>query len=167
MAQFDVFALSSEFEGSPLALIEAMWWSRPIVATSVGGIPEMIADGESGLLVPPKSPERLADAILRLLGDATLRARLGTARARARGRGAQLRALRRGLGGSLQRALRARAADAPIGDAPGVRRRQSREERSTPAALRSGRDCGRRSAILPTDFAVTRLTHGRSSGCTA
>ena len=53
MAQFDVFALSSEFEGSPLALIEAMWWSRPIVATSVGGIPEMIVDGESGLLVRP------------------------------------------------------------------------------------------------------------------
>jgi glycosyltransferase involved in cell wall biosynthesis len=81
MAQFDVFALSSAFEGSPLALIEAMWWSRPIVATSVGGIPEMIVDGESGLLVPPRSPRALGDAIARMLGDAGLRAALG-ARAR-------------------------------------------------------------------------------------
>jgi glycosyltransferase involved in cell wall biosynthesis len=77
MAQFDVFALSSEFEGSPLALIEAMWWSRPIVATSVGGIPDMIADGESGLLVPPRAPRALGDAISRLLGDSGLRAALG------------------------------------------------------------------------------------------
>jgi glycosyltransferase involved in cell wall biosynthesis len=54
-----------------------MWWGRPIVATSVGGIPEMIVDGESGLLVPPGSPQALAGAIARLLGDSGLRAALG------------------------------------------------------------------------------------------
>ena len=87
MAQFDVFALSSDFEGSPLALIEAMWWSRPVVATRVGGVPDMIVDGESGLLVAPGSPAELAAAITRLLGDADVRAELGeqaAARARAR-----------------------------------------------------------------------------------
>jgi glycosyltransferase involved in cell wall biosynthesis len=85
MAQFDVFALSSDFEGSPLALIEAMWWSRPVVATRVGGVPDMIVDGESGLLVAPGSPSELAGAITRLLGDVDLRAELGAqAAARAR-----------------------------------------------------------------------------------
>ena len=79
MAEFDVFALSSDFEGTPLALIEAMWASKPVVVTSVGGMPEMIAGGESGLLVPPRSPDALAEAITRLLGDAALRARLGAA----------------------------------------------------------------------------------------
>ena len=77
LAEFDVFALSSDFEGTPLALIEAMWASRAVVVTSVGGMPEMIVDGESGLLVPPGSPDALAEAITHLLGDAALRARLG------------------------------------------------------------------------------------------
>jgi glycosyltransferase involved in cell wall biosynthesis len=85
MAQFDVFALSSDFEGSPLALIEAMWWSRAVVATRVGGMPEMIVEGESGLLVEPGSPAELAGAIVRLLGDEDLRAALG-ARAAERAR---------------------------------------------------------------------------------
>jgi glycosyltransferase involved in cell wall biosynthesis len=77
LAEFDVFALSSDFEGTPLALIEAMWASKAVVVTRVGGMPEMIVDGESGLLVAPGSPEALAEAIERLLGDAALRARLG------------------------------------------------------------------------------------------
>jgi glycosyltransferase involved in cell wall biosynthesis len=77
IAQFDVFALSSDFEGTPLALIEAMWASRAVVVTRVGGMPEMVVDEESGLLVPPGSPDALAGALARLLGDASLRARLG------------------------------------------------------------------------------------------
>jgi glycosyltransferase involved in cell wall biosynthesis len=81
--QFDVFALSSVFEGTPLAVIEAMWKGRAIVATRVGGVPDMIVDGECGLLVPPDSPQALADAIARLLGNADLRGELG-ARARER-----------------------------------------------------------------------------------
>jgi glycosyltransferase involved in cell wall biosynthesis len=76
--QVDVFALSSAYEGTPLALIEAMWKGRAIVATRVGGVPDMIVDGVSGLLVAPGSPPALADAIGRLLADASLRAELGT-----------------------------------------------------------------------------------------
>jgi glycosyltransferase involved in cell wall biosynthesis len=77
VADFDVFALSSDFEGTPLALIEAMWAGKAVVVTSVGGMPEMIVDGESGLLVPPQSPEALAAAVERLFADPALRARLG------------------------------------------------------------------------------------------
>jgi glycosyltransferase involved in cell wall biosynthesis len=53
--------------------------ARPVIGTAVGGIPEMIEDGVTGLLVPPADPVALAAALQRLLGDGTLRARLGTA----------------------------------------------------------------------------------------
>jgi glycosyltransferase involved in cell wall biosynthesis len=80
----DVFVLPSLSEGLPLALLEAMANGKPIVATRVGGVPEVIADGESGLLVRPGSPDDLAAAVLRLLADRGLAARLGqTARERA------------------------------------------------------------------------------------
>jgi glycosyltransferase involved in cell wall biosynthesis len=52
---------------------------RPVVATAVGGLPEAIRNGESGLLVPPADPHALRAAIERLLGDSELRARLGRA----------------------------------------------------------------------------------------
>jgi glycosyltransferase involved in cell wall biosynthesis len=80
---FDVFALSSRYEGLPIALLEAMASGVPPVATSVGGIPEVIADGRDGLLVPPGDPAALAAALDKLLADAGLRADLG-GRARAR-----------------------------------------------------------------------------------
>lgn len=65
------------------ATLEAMAHGRPVVGTHVGGIPEMVVHQETGLLVPPRNPERLADALLRLLSDADLRTRLGqSARAR-------------------------------------------------------------------------------------
>jgi glycosyltransferase involved in cell wall biosynthesis len=67
----------------PLALLEAMALARPIVATAVGGIPEMLVDGESGGLVPPGDVERLATAIADLAVDPAARARIGAA-ARAR-----------------------------------------------------------------------------------
>jgi glycosyltransferase involved in cell wall biosynthesis len=57
--------------------------ARPVIGGNVGGIPEMVVDGETGLLVPPKSPRELAAAIDRLLADPALAQRLGTA-ARAR-----------------------------------------------------------------------------------
>ena len=56
---------------------------RPIVATAVGGIPEVIQDGVNGLLVPPEDPTALAEAVVRLLSDPELRARLGGAAAAA------------------------------------------------------------------------------------
>jgi glycosyltransferase involved in cell wall biosynthesis len=63
----DVFVLSSLSEGAPIALLEAMSAQRPIVATAVGGIPALLANGECGLLVPPGDVEAMAQAILELL----------------------------------------------------------------------------------------------------
>ena len=83
VAAFDVFALSSTHEGLPIALIEAMTLGRPVVATRVGGIPEVVTDGAQGVLVPPRDPEALADGLLRVLGDPQLRAGMAAA-ARAR-----------------------------------------------------------------------------------
>ena len=77
-AAIDVFVLPSVWEGLSLALIEAMGSARPIVATSVGGNPEVIEDGRTGLVVPPEEPSLLADAIHQLLADADLRMALGS-----------------------------------------------------------------------------------------
>jgi glycosyltransferase involved in cell wall biosynthesis len=75
----DVAVLSSRREGSPLAMLEYMAGGAPIVATAVGGVPELIEDGEHGLLVPPGDPAALSAAIERLLDDRSLAARLGAA----------------------------------------------------------------------------------------
>ncbi len=86
-AATDLFILPSRWEGLSLALIEAMGAGRPIVATAVGGNPEVITHGQTGLLVPPDGPAGLADGIESLLVGTELRAALGsqaaiTARAR-------------------------------------------------------------------------------------
>jgi len=78
-AMADVFVLPSLSEGSPNALLEAMACSLPIVATRVGGVPEIATDGTTALLVPPRQPLALAGAIVRLLDDAALGAELGAA----------------------------------------------------------------------------------------
>src|SRR5207249_324511 len=62
----DVFALPSLSEGIPMALLEAMALERPVVASAVGGIPEIVTDRATGLLVPPRGPRPLADACLTL-----------------------------------------------------------------------------------------------------
>jgi glycosyltransferase involved in cell wall biosynthesis len=72
----DVFALPSLSEGSPNVLLEAMAANLPIVATAVGGVPEMVASNESALLVPPNDPPLLAAAIARMLTDKDLAQRL-------------------------------------------------------------------------------------------
>ncbi len=77
MAGFDVFTLSSDVEGLPVSLMEAKALGLPAVVTAVGGVPEMVADGEDGLLVPRRDPARLADALATLVADDELRARLG------------------------------------------------------------------------------------------
>ena len=69
IAAMDVFVVSSLFEPFGQVLLEAMVCSRPIVASNVGGIPEVVEHEISGLLVPPRDPERLAQAILALLTD--------------------------------------------------------------------------------------------------
>jgi len=76
-ADLDIVALSSLNEGTPVSLIEAMAAGRATVATDVGGVPDVVEDGVTGLLVPAKQPKALAEAILRLLGDDALRASLG------------------------------------------------------------------------------------------
>jgi glycosyltransferase involved in cell wall biosynthesis len=76
-AAFDVFALSSTYEGLPIALIEAMALGRPAVVTGVGGTPEVVEDGAQGVVVPPRDPGALAGGLLRLLGDTGLRAKMG------------------------------------------------------------------------------------------
>ncbi len=72
--QLDIFVLSSIVEGLPISLLEAQALGVPAVATSAGGIPEVITHGENGLLVPPRDAESLASAILVLLQNEKLRA---------------------------------------------------------------------------------------------
>ena len=74
----DIFTLPSIYEGNPMTIIEAMGTGLPIVASRVGGIPDMISDGESGLLVEPE-PQSICTDLTRLVGDAALRQRLGLA----------------------------------------------------------------------------------------
>jgi glycosyltransferase involved in cell wall biosynthesis len=76
MAAFDAFILASRWEGMPVALMEACALSLPIVATSVGGIPEMFRAGRDALLVQPGDPEALAAAVVTLAADTELLASL-------------------------------------------------------------------------------------------
>ncbi len=76
----DLFVLATAgWEGLPLTLLEAMAAGLPAVASRVGGIPEALAEGETGLIVPPGDPEALAEAMGRMLSDVTLSRRMGQA----------------------------------------------------------------------------------------
>ena len=75
----DLFVLSSLWEGLPYVLLEAMAFGLPVVATAVDGIPEAVAAGETGLLVPPADPEALAEALARLLAAPSARSAMGAA----------------------------------------------------------------------------------------
>lgn len=79
LAMADVFCLSSFAEGVPVVLMEAMASGLPVVATRIMGIPELVRDGQSGLLVAPGRVEPLADALARLVRDPRLRRDLGAA----------------------------------------------------------------------------------------
>jgi glycosyltransferase involved in cell wall biosynthesis len=75
----DVSACTSHSEGLSITLLESMRQGLPIVATAVGGNPEVVAAGETGFLVPPREPEVFAQRVAELLDDAELRARFGEA----------------------------------------------------------------------------------------
>lgn len=78
-AGIDIFAMPSHREAYGVAALEAAASCRPVVATSVGGIPEVVDDGVTGLFVAPRDPQRLAAAIERLAADAQLRREMGEA----------------------------------------------------------------------------------------
>jgi len=79
LAALDLFVLPSLWEGLPLALLEAMAAGLPVVASDVGGVPEILVDGETGCLVPPRDPAALAAAILEFVDHPEIRQRLGAA----------------------------------------------------------------------------------------
>lgn len=74
---FDVAAMSSDFEGSPLFALECLASGTPLVTTKVGGLPDIVEDGVSGLLVPPRDPAALAEAIGSLLSGPAAATRIG------------------------------------------------------------------------------------------
>lgn len=78
-AGLDVAAMSSDFEGLPLFAFECMAHGTPLVATRVGGLPDQIEDGVTGLLVPRRDPQALATALGELLGDPARRDRMAAA----------------------------------------------------------------------------------------
>jgi glycosyltransferase involved in cell wall biosynthesis len=79
LAAADVAVCCSDFEGGPLAVMEYMGASLPVIATRVGGLPELIRDGENGVLIPPRDPSALAGALSSLIADPSRGQSLGAA----------------------------------------------------------------------------------------
>jgi len=79
LASLDISLHTSIWEGTPVAIIEAMLMAKPIIASRVGGIPELIEDGSTGILVSPYDKEALAQAIMRLINDKAQASKMGEA----------------------------------------------------------------------------------------
>jgi len=79
LSRIDIFALATLWEGLSMVILEAMMMAKPVVTTSVMGNPEVVVDGVTGFMVPPRDPESLADRILKLLRDEALRRQMGAA----------------------------------------------------------------------------------------
>lgn len=75
----DVLVLPSVEESTPRVIMEAMAARKPVVATAVDGVPELVVDGATGLLIPPRSPADLAEAIIQILSDSQLAEKMGRA----------------------------------------------------------------------------------------
>lgn len=107
-ARADVLVCPSANEGVPNVVLEAMSWGLPVIATDVGGVSEVVQDGRTGLLVPPRSPDAVATAIEKIF-DAELAHRLGSA-----GRSTvELHHSASAVGSRLARILRSHASTAP------------------------------------------------------
>ena len=83
LSALDILVMSSYTESFPNAILEAMAMGKPVVATNVGGIPEVVEEGQTGFLVPPRDPKAIADRVLSLCRDSARRLQMGRA-ARAR-----------------------------------------------------------------------------------
>jgi glycosyltransferase involved in cell wall biosynthesis len=79
LSSVDIFVLASKFDHFPISILEAMRAGLPVIATNVGGIPELVAPGETGLLVAPRSVEEMTEALAELIDDNPLRVRMGRA----------------------------------------------------------------------------------------
>jgi glycosyltransferase involved in cell wall biosynthesis len=73
----DIFLMTSQFEGLPIAMLEAMTLGKPVVATAVGGIPELVTDGQEGRLAPAGAVTQLAQYVKALLDDPEQRRCMG------------------------------------------------------------------------------------------
>jgi glycosyltransferase involved in cell wall biosynthesis len=82
LAASDIFVLSSDYEGNPLSILEAMAAGLPIVSTAVGAVPNLLVNGMSGVLVRPNDADAISNAMESLLGDRHLRQAMGRAAAR-------------------------------------------------------------------------------------
>ncbi len=78
LSEMDIFVLPSRREGFPVSILEAMAAGRPVVATAVGGVAEVISSGVNGIMVPPEAPEALAASLLELLDDSSRAVELAT-----------------------------------------------------------------------------------------
>ena len=79
LSAVDMLVMSSLYEGMPMVILEAMAASKPVIATKVGGIPEMVRDGETGILVPPEDADALAGSMLTLLKNKNRARQMGLA----------------------------------------------------------------------------------------
>ncbi len=77
IAGADIVTLTSLWEGMPYSLLEAMGWAKPVVATSVNGCPEIVSDGDSGLLVPPDDIQAWVRAVTQLLDHPEMAVKMG------------------------------------------------------------------------------------------
>ncbi|MCE1247974.1 MAG: glycosyltransferase family 4 protein [Firmicutes bacterium] len=76
---FDIFALPSIWEGQGVVLLEAMCYSKPVVASDVGGITDVVDDGVTGILIPPADPEALAAALIKMMDNPDMMKKMGDA----------------------------------------------------------------------------------------
>ncbi len=79
LGEFEVFCMPSQAEGLGSAALEAMAARLPVVTTNAGGLAEVFKDGQNGLVVPPRNPERMAEAICQMLRDPTAAKRMAEA----------------------------------------------------------------------------------------